>query len=52
LLALSRNRERYNLPGLGESHPEDKDELESVVEREPVDSTDGTFKHAIENVSF
>jgi hypothetical protein len=44
LLAPSRSREKYNLLGLGESHPEDKDELEGVVEGEPVDGTDGALE--------
>jgi hypothetical protein len=52
LLAFSRSRDEYYLLGLGESHPEDKDELEGVVEGEPVDGTDGTLKDANEKVSI
>jgi len=34
---------------LGESKPEDEDELECVVEWEPVDSIDGTFEDSEES---
>lgn len=32
--------------GLGERHPEDQDELEGVVEGEPVDGVDGGLENA------
>jgi len=35
---------------LGEGHPENKDELESVVEWEPVDSVDCTLKDGQEGI--
>lgn len=39
-----------DLPGLRESHPQDEDELEGVVEWEPVDGVDGGLKHGQEGV--
>jgi len=36
--------------GLGKSHPEDQDELEGVVEGEPIHSVDGTLKDGQEGV--
>jgi hypothetical protein len=39
-----------DLLGLGERHPQDKDELEGVVEGEPVDSVDGGLKNGQESV--
>lgn len=33
-----------NLRGLGKSHPQDENKLESVVEGEPVNGVDSTFK--------
>jgi len=37
--------------GLGKSHPEDEDELEGVVEWEPVDGVDGALKEAQESIN-
>lgn len=39
-----------NTPSLGKGHPEDKDELEDVVEWEPVDSVDGRLNDGQEGV--
>lgn len=40
-----------SLPSLGKSHPEDQDELEGVVEGEPVDGVDRRLDHSEEGVS-
>ena len=39
-----------HVPSLRESHPHNEDELEDVVEREPVDSVDGRLKDGQEGV--
>lgn len=39
------------LPSLGEGHPENKDELEGVVEGEPVDGVDGALDDGQESKS-
>lgn len=36
-----KNRSGHDLRSLGKSHPEDKDELEGVVEWEPVNGVNG-----------
>jgi len=36
--------------GLGKSHPEDKDKLESVVEGEPVDGVDRALEESQEGI--
>lgn len=41
---------RSNVLGLGESHPEDKDELEDVVEWEPVDGVNSGLDNGQEGV--
>jgi len=38
--------------GLGKSHPENEDELECVVEGEPVDGTDGALKDVQERIDY
>jgi hypothetical protein len=40
-----------NIRGRGESHPKDQDELEGVVEREPVDGVYGALKDTGRGVS-
>jgi len=37
--------------GLGKSHPKDEDELEGVVEGEPVDGVDSAFKDSQESIN-
>ena len=41
---------RKYVPSLRKSHPEDKDELEGVVEGEPVDGVDSRLNHSEEGV--
>ena len=40
-----------DLPSLGKSHPKDEDELEGVVEREPVNGVDRRFENGQEGVN-
>lgn len=42
---------RHCLPSLGEGHPENEDELEGVVEWEPVDGVDGALEDGQESES-
>lgn len=39
-----------DLPSLWKSHPENEDELEDVVEREPVDGVDSRLKNGQEGI--
>lgn len=38
----------FDLPGLGKSHPQGQDELEGVVEWEPVNGVDGALENGQE----
>lgn len=40
-----------DLRSLGEGHPQDQNELEGVVEGEPVDSVNSALKHGQERVN-
>jgi len=45
-----RTEDNLRAIGLGESHPQNKDELEGVVEGEPVNGTDSTLEDVQEGV--
>jgi len=46
-----RTEDDLSTTSLGESHPEDKDELEGIVEGEPVDCTDSTLENVQECIN-
>ena len=46
-----RVEDNLGTTSLGQGHPEHKDELEGVVEGEPVDGVDGALKNGQEGVS-
>lgn len=50
-LALSWNRAKRDLPEGGKGQPQEKDKLESVVEREPVDNADEALKNTIDQLA-
>lgn len=45
-----RTKPLSDIPSLRKGHPEDKDELEGVVEREPVNGIDGRLNDRQEGV--